>query len=70
METNDYINVHSVAVDYKNGKPICMISLDNANVAVKLAEFNLAKKLLTLEENERNSLIEKIIRDFENKKYE
>ena len=68
MTPQQFIDTHKTAVDYHNGKTDCMVSIENAEQAVKLAEYNLAQHLLTLHENARIECLERIVYNFENKK--
>lgn len=63
----EFIKEHKVAVDFLNGVAVPMIATNNAERAVKLAEYNLASFLLTLHENARIECLEHIVYNFENK---
>lgn len=73
MTPKEFINLHKVAVDLvpyldsngKRNKPVCMLSISNAEKAVALAEYNLAKDLLTLHESARIEALEHIVHNFE-----
>lgn len=76
MTPKQFIKEHKVAVDLvpyldsngKRNKPVCMLSISNAEQACSLAEYNLAQYLLTLHESARVEVLEKIIYNFENRK--
>ena len=62
-----------VAADYKENEnnkceSVLMVSVENAEKACKLAEYNLATELLELHESARIELLEKIAHNFEKRK--
>lgn len=62
MTLQEFINLHKVAVNYdNNGKTICMLSVENAEKACEIAEFNLAKELLNLTESSRIKALKRIV---------
>lgn len=73
MKYQEFIESHTVAADYrenKNGKceTVQMVSVENAEKACKLAEYNLATELLELHESARIEFLEKIVHNFERRK--
>lgn len=67
MKPKELIKTHKVAVDYKNRTTIQMLSISNVHKVVALAEYNLAKDLLKLNENERVEYLKRLVYNFENK---
>ena len=67
MKPKEFIKTHKVAVDYKNRTTIQMLSISNVHKVVALAEYNLAKDLLKLNENERVEYLKRLVYNFENK---
>ena len=65
MKPKEFIAEHKVAVDYNNGTTTPMLSISNAEKAVALAEYELAKELLKLHESARIETLERIIYNFE-----
>ena len=61
MTPEEYIEAHTVAVDYNNGETVQMIPRSLAREACRLAEKHLAKTLLELHESARAELLERII---------
>lgn len=68
MTPKVFITEHKVAVDYNNGTTTQMLSISNAEKAIALAEYELAKELLKLHESARIEYLERIIMNFENRK--
>jgi hypothetical protein len=68
MEPQEFIQNHTVAVDYNNGTTTPMLSISNAHKAVELAEYNLATELIKLHESARIEYLKKIVYNFENRK--
>ena len=68
MTPQEFIQQHSVAVDYNNGTTTPMLSISNAHKAVALAEYNLATELLKLHESARIEFLEHIVRNYEKRK--
>jgi hypothetical protein len=68
MTYQEYIRLHIIAADYKENRnrcePILMLSIENAEGACRVAEYNLARKLLALSDSARIESLEKIIRNF------
>lgn len=67
MKPKEFIAEHKVAVDYNNGVSVPMLSISNAEKAVALAEYNLAKDLLELHENARIETLERIVLNYQTK---
>lgn len=75
MTPQQFIKEHKVAVDLvpyldsngKRNKPVCMLSISNAEKACSLAEYNLAQHLLTLHESARIEALERIVLNYQTK---